>query len=415
MEERIIFHSDLNAFYASVETVLQPAYRGKALAVCGAKEERHGIVLAKTEAAKRMGVKTGMCNDEARCRCPGLIIVPPHFEAYQRFSGAVREIYRRYTNRIEMFGIDECWLDMTQNTRCRRGEDAAVANEIRKAVKRETGLSVSIGVSFNKVFAKLGSDMKKPDAVTVLHREDVASKIWPLPIEALLFVGPATAAQLHDIGVDTIGALASLPPALPGQLLGVNGMTLWHMARGEDRSAVAMDDAITDPKSVGNGMTCKEDLTDTNAVWCVILMLAQEVGRRLRLAKQYAKKVELTVKRSNFSCEQFQTSLSYPTISSRILARAAFALFEKRYDWSMPVRAVTVTATDLCAERQSLQMNLWNDLEHTAMREERLDQTIDTLCTRFGKGSLSYGALLYQQEIPEASFHAMMPGGGVKV
>lgn len=223
--ERTILHSDMNCFYASVEMMLDPSLRGKAVAVCGSTENRHGIVLAKSELAKKAGVKTGMVNWEARQRCPDLIMVKPQYEQYLKYSELARNIYQRYTDQVEPYGMDECWLDVG-GSRSVCGSGMEIAENIRKTVKEELGLTVSIGVSFNKMFAKLGSDMKKPDAITEIRKAEFKKKIWPLPASDLLFVGRATTAKLEQYGITTIGGIANADPQFLKRLLGVNGLGL---------------------------------------------------------------------------------------------------------------------------------------------------------------------------------------------
>ena len=203
LRERTILHSDMNCFYASVEMMLDPSLRGKAVAVCGSTENRHGIVLAKSELAKKAGVKTGMVNWEARQLCPNLIMVKPQYDQYLKYSKLARNIYQRYTDQAEPYGMDECWLDVT-GSRSVCGDGAKIAENIRQTVKEELGLTVSIGVSFNKIFAKLGSDMKKPDAITEITRESFRDKVWPLPASDLLYVGRATTAKFNTYGLSLI-------------------------------------------------------------------------------------------------------------------------------------------------------------------------------------------------------------------
>ena len=222
-ERQTILHSDMNSFYASVEAMLDPSLKGKAIAVCGATEDRHGIVLAKSEKAKKCGVKTGMVNFEARQKCPDLILVPPQYDQYLKYSKLAHEIYYRYTDQVEPFGMDECWLDVSHSV---VGSGLAIAEEIRQAVREELGLTVSIGVSFNKIFAKLGSDMKKPDAITVISPDDFKEKVWPLPASDLLYVGRSTEHKLSGFGIHTIGELAATPPEMLKRWFGVNGMRL---------------------------------------------------------------------------------------------------------------------------------------------------------------------------------------------
>lgn len=207
MTDRTILHCDMNNFYASVECLYNPALRGKPVAVGGDVEARHGIILAKNYEAKKYGVQTGEALWQAKQKCPGLTIVPPSFEKYLRFSRLAREIYGCYTDRIESFGLDECWLDLTGSERL-FGGGKAVADKLRERIKFELGVTISVGVSHNKIFAKLGSDMKKPDATTVITRENYKDVVWPLPVSDLLFVGPATTRKLARYGIHTIGQLA---------------------------------------------------------------------------------------------------------------------------------------------------------------------------------------------------------------
>ncbi|HPY37529.1 MAG TPA: DNA polymerase IV, partial [Clostridia bacterium] len=278
---RAILHSDINSFYASVEIMLNPALKNKAVAVCGSTENRHGIVLAKSELAKRAGVKTGMVNYEARRACPNLIMLPPQYEQYLKYSRLVREIYSRYTDLVEPFGMDECWLDVTGSRIF--GSQGEIAKEILHTVEEELGLTVSIGVSFNKVFAKLGSDMKKPNAITTIMPEDVKQKIWPLPADELIYVGRATKKKLAEYGIYTIGELALAPAALLQRRLGKNGLMLKAFANGEDSSPVMHKEYVSPVKSLGHGITCNADLETFDEVWRVILYLSQDLGHRLRV------------------------------------------------------------------------------------------------------------------------------------
>lgn len=238
MPERVVLHSDLNNCYASIECMLDPSLRGKYVAVCGNTEERHGIVLAKNQLAKQRGVKTGDVIWEAKQKCPELTIVPPHMDQYLKYSKLVREIYLRYSPEVEAFGIDESWIELTGSPLLQRYSGEEVAHQIRRTVKEETGLTVSVGVSFNKIFAKLGSDLKKPDAVTCISRESFKDQIWPLPASDLLYVGRATKAKLDRYGIYTIGQLAGASPDFLTMLLGKNGNMLWRFANGLDTSRV---------------------------------------------------------------------------------------------------------------------------------------------------------------------------------
>ena len=274
--ERAILHSDLNSFYASVEMMLDPSLKGKAVAVCGSTENRHGIVLAKSDLAKKAGVKTGMVNWEAKQLCRDLITVPPQYDQYLKYSKLTRSIYYRYTDLVEPYGMDECWLDVTGSGIM--GTPMEIAEQIRRSVREELGLTVSIGVSFNKIFAKLGSDMKKPDAITVITKDGFRDKVWPLHCSELLYCGPATTRKLENVGIHTIGDIARTDPAFIKRLLGVNGLALWTYAIGEDRSRVMHKDFVSPVKSVGHGITCIADLENEDEVFRVMLELSQDVG-----------------------------------------------------------------------------------------------------------------------------------------
>jgi DNA polymerase-4 len=292
--ERMILHSDMNCFYASVEAMLDPSLRGKAIAVCGSQETRHGIVLAKSQLAKKAGVKTGMAIWQARECCRDLIVVPPQYDQYLKYSRLAHEIYLRYTPLMEPYGMDECWLDLTG---C--GLDPVyVAEEIRATTKSEMGLTVSVGVSFNKIFAKLGSDMKKPDAMTVITQDNFRELVWPLPASDLLYCGPATTKKLANYGIHTIGDIAATSPQFLRNWLGVNGLALWNYAAGTDTSRVMTDGWEAPIKSVGHGVTCVSDLLDDEEVWRVILELSQDVGHRLRINGFLAKGVQITLRDS---------------------------------------------------------------------------------------------------------------------
>lgn len=292
--ERIILHSDLNAFYASVEQMLHPELKGRPVAVCGSVEERHGIVLTKSQQAKEAGVKTGMAIWQAKERCPKLIVVQPHYDQYLKYSEAAHEIYSRYTDKIEPFGIDEVWLDISDGKRAfENGKD--IADEIRETMKSELGLTVSIGVSYNKIFAKLGSDMKKPDGTTVISEERFKEKVWPLPASDLLFVGRATAKRLYSYGITTIGGIAKTDPDYLCSWFGINGVKLWQFANGYDRSRVCNYGYKPLAKSVGHGLTFAADLANNTEVYYALLELAQGIGKKLRATNAAAMVVSICV------------------------------------------------------------------------------------------------------------------------
>ena len=407
--ERAILHSDLNCFYASVEMMLDPSLRGKAVAVCGSTEDRHGIVLAKSEKAKKAGIKTGMVNWEARQLCKDLIVVPPQYDQYLKYSKLTQAIYQRYTDLIEPFGMDECWLDVT-GSRMVCGDAMSIAENIRQSVREELGLTVSIGVSYNKIFAKLGSDMKKPDAITEIRRDTFMEKVWPLHCSEMIYCGRATTAKLAKFGIHTIGDVAQTDPNFLKQLLGVNGVALWRYANGTDSSRVMHRDFVSPVKSVGHGITCVSDLENEEEVWKVILALCQDVGHRLRLHELSARGVQIAVRGNDLFGSQFQCKLPFKTQLPSEIGSAAFHLFQERYRWSSKVRAVTVRAIDLVPQNEADQLTLFVDNEKRN-RREKLEDAIEELRGRFGKHAITYGILMGDLKMPDDGRHSVkMPG-----
>ncbi|MDO4493992.1 MAG: DNA polymerase IV [Clostridia bacterium] len=405
-----ILHIDMNKFYATVEQMLDPSLRGKAIAVCGSTEERHGIVLTASAEAKAMGVRTGMANWEARRECPGLIMVPPQYDQYCKYSKLARGIYARYANDIEPFGMDECWVDISPI--CRDFNEAEeTAHEIRRAVKAELGLTVSIGVSFSKVLAKLGSDMKKPDAVTLLAPENWKERVFPLPVSDLLYCGPATTRKLNARAVFTIGDLAESPVEWVRMVLGKNGVALWQSANGLDRAPVQPADYRREVKSVSHGITCSRDLMTEERVWKVLLELSQEVGHQLRGHGLAARGVRIYIRESDIGYGLMkQTRVQYPTQSPAEIAQAARSLFIENYAWRNPVRAVCVATFDLVPENTALQTTLFDDgTKH--VRQRLLDDCVDGIRGRFGKHAIVPAQLLGDLYMPDDGRHSVkMPG-----
>lgn len=407
--ERTILHSDMNCFYASVEMMLDPSLRGKPVAVCGSTENRHGIVLAKSELAKKAGVKTGMVNWEARQLCPGLIMVKPQYDQYLKYSELARNIYQRYTDQVEPYGMDECWLDVTGSYRvC--GDGMKIAESIRQEIKEELGLTVSIGVSYNKIFAKLGSDMKKPDAVTEIPKDSFQEKVWPLPASDLLFVGRATAAKFNKYGIHTIGDIAATDPEFLRRLLGVNGLQLWKYAAGKDDTPVMHKDFVSPIKSVGHGITCTADLENEDEVWKVMLELSQDIGHRLRIHKLKASGIQISVRSNDLGFRQYQAPLSLSTQSPSAIAHKAIQIFHDNYRWTMPVRAVTVRAINLRPKDDPEQINLFTDMRRVE-KAEKLDDCIEEIRRRFGKRAVFQACLLGDLKMPIDNRHLVqMPG-----
>lgn len=389
---RTILHSDLNNFYASVEMLLNPDLRGKAIAVCRTSDERHGVVLAKSELAKKAGVRTAMVAWEAKRLCPELIFVPPHHEEYHKYSHMVHEIYWRYTDLVEPYGLDECFLDVTES-RLLLGDGMQIAEDIRNTIKQELGLTVSIGVSFNKAFAKLGSDMKKPDAVTRITPENFQQLVWPLPASELLYVGKRTGTRLKSLQIQTIGELAAASPEFLEQELGSAGRLLHRYACGEDDAPVLHKDARPPSKSTGHGHTFSADLTTEAQVSKAILSLSVSVARELRKENQSAGGVQLAIRDSKLVTRQFQTQLEFPTQDYLILSRVAQQLFQKHYRWAQNVRSVTVRAIQLTDAIDAQPINFFADTKKIEQRD-RLERAADQLEKRFGNAVLTPAALL---------------------
>ena len=406
--DRVILHSDMNAFYASVEMMLNPALKGNPIAVCGSTEERHGIVLAKSELAKKAGVKTGMVNWEARQLCPGLIVVPPQYDQYLKYSKLAHQIYNRYTDLVEPFGMDECWLDVSGSGIYGTGME--IAEAIRQTTKDELGLTVSIGVSFNKIFAKLGSDMKKPDAITEINRDDFRERIWPLDAAELLYVGRATETKLSRYGIHTIGDVAKSKPETLHHLLGINGIKLWRYANGTDASRVMHKDFVSPVKSIGHGITCTADLQTPEEVFRVMLELSQDVGHRLRVHELMACGVQIFIRANDLYGSQYQCKLPFRTQLPNEIASAGFHLFMERYRWDKPVRAVTIRGIDLVSQKEAEQLSLFVDHQK---RDRRicLEDAIEDIRRRFGKHSISYACLMGDLKIPDDGRQSViMPG-----
>lgn len=399
----------MNNFYASVECMLDPTLKNHPVAVCGAVEERHGIVLAKNYAAKAFDVKTGDAVWQAKQKCPNLVVVPPHYEEYIKYSKLARDVYERYTDQVEPYGMDECWLDIS-GTEALFGSPLKIAEEIKETIKFELGLTISVGVSFNKVFAKLGSDMKKPDAVTVIEKDTFREKIWGLPAADLLGVGRKTQKVLNSYAIRTIGDLANTDPKFLKYNLGKNGVALWHFANGEDFSSVHKKDFVSPVKSVGHGITTVADLTNIEQVWAVFLELSQEIGHRLKTHKKSALGIAIHIRDNNLFSRQWQKKIDMPTQSPLIIAREAIELFKKRYDWNNPIRSVTIQTINLVEQDAPFQTSLFTDLQKIE-KLEKLDLCIEEIRKRFGKNSIRNAVLLNDLFLPPEKAKITMPTG----
>lgn len=380
--ERTILHCDLNNFYASVACLYNPAIRGCPVAVCGSQDLRHGIVLAKNYIAKKFKVITGEPIWQAKQKCPNLVVVNPNYSLYLRFSKEAREIYSRYTNLIESFGIDECWLDITESTKL-YGSGEKIANEIKETIKDELGITASIGVSFNKIFAKLGSDLKKPDAVTVISKENYKELVWNLPVGDLLYVGRSTNRKLNNVGIMTIGDLAAVSPAFLRSLLGKWGEMLWTFSNGMDDCEVTAVDFQSTVKGIGNSMTTARDLINNDDVKLTFYVLAESVAERLRKHNFMAKTIQIYIRDNELGSFERQAKLQNPSFISGEIAAKALDIFNKNWAWQKPIRSLGIRTTDLITADTHIQLCLFED-QNRRFKQEALEQSIDELRKRFG-------------------------------
>ena len=404
MPDRDVLHSDINCCYAQIECQARPELRGKPVVVGGDEEARHGIVLAKNLIAKRAGVKTAMALWEARKACPGLVVVPPDYRLYMDVSRRAREIYYDYTDRVEPFGPDEAWLDVTGTRRCLGLSPAEIAREVSERMVAELGISVSVGVSWNKIFAKFGSDYKKPDAVTVITRENYREVVWQAPVRDLLYVGPATERKLHSSGIDTIGQLACASDELLRNRLGKMGFVLRGFARGQDATEVKpydrdAADVMREIKSYGNGLTAPRDICDPQSAKAYVWMLAESVAQRMREGRARARTVSVGARAADDLCTRSrQCKLPVATDVTLEVARAAWGLLRELepLDASHPLRGIHVRASDLEPADADLQASLFDPLpRRTEMRE--LDASVDDLRRRYGNKCVVWGAQLVDE------------------
>ncbi len=389
--ERTVLHSDLNNFFASVECFLNPSLRGHPVAVAGNPELRHGIVLAKNYEAKKFGVQTGEALWIARQKCPDIIFVPPHYDKYIEYSEAVRKIYGDYTDRVESYGLDECWLDVTGSRRL-FGSGITIANDIRKRVKRELGVTVSVGVSYNKVFAKLGSDMKKPDATTVIDSEHFREQIWHLPASDLLYIGRSSYAKLSRFGIKTIGDLARADTRLLSSLLGKNGLMLHSFANGQDCSPVGIMGIESPIKSISCGNTASRDITTDDDLKIMLITLSEKVSERLRAGGFLCKTVQLQVRTHDLASYVRQIKLPYPCRTAREIYEAAYFLFQANHPRGTASRSISVSACDLIGD-DGEQFSFDPDIERI-QRRENLEAARDSLCQKYGNGIVTRGLLM---------------------
>ncbi len=382
--DRTILHCDCNGFYASVECVLNPSLKSVPMAVGGNRENRHGIILAKNEPAKAFGISTAETIGSALKKCPDLVIVPPHHDIYEEFSERVNKIYQDYTDLVEKFGIDESWLDVTGSLKL-FGSGTQIADILRKRIKEEIGITISVGVSFNKIFSKLGGDLKKPDATTEISRENYKEKIFNLPADMLLYVGKSTCFGLKAMGINTIGDIANSNKELLIDRFGKHGALLHDYANGLSDSPVSSYLEERQVKSVGNGLTFPKDLETEDEIRTAIYYLTETVAERLRLKNLKCTTVQLTIRDSDFDTITRQKGVT-PTNSVHNIANECISLFYSGRKNKKPVRMLTVTASSLINEDFDYQISLFDSA--ATEKHEKVDKAMDLIKRRYGKNSV---------------------------
>ena len=405
---RTILHSDMNNCYASIERKLDPSLVGKRLVVCGSVEDRHSIVLAKSYEAKAFGVKTGDSLFEAKMKCPGLVAVKPHYDEYFKFSKLAHKIYYSYTNQVEPFGLDECWLDVTGSEKL-FGSGETIAHEIKERIKKELGITVSIGVSYNKIFAKLGSDLKKPDAVTVIAKDDFKEIVWPLSTDAIIGIGSKTKKKLMYMNINTLGELAKADVNLLKRKLGIRGLYLWQYANGYDNSEVCDYYHRDKIKSISRGVTTKADLNSYDEVKKIFEELAIEVSKKLIEEDLKAGGVRITIRDKNLDYVSFQKVFTETSISALRLNDKAMELFKERYDFKEAIRSLTISAINLTRNTKTEQLSLFAPKK--VIKDDRLEKIFNEIREKFGSDKIGYLGLELNSKMPEKPSVVTLPSG----
>ena len=391
--DRVILHCDMNSFYASVELLDHPELRDVPVAVSGSADTRHGIILAKNQPAKKYGVKTAETIWQAKRKCPGLVLLPSHHEKYKEYNKKINKIFLDYTDMVEPFSIDESWLDVTGSLRL-FGSGRKIADTIRERVKKELGLTLSAGVSFNKIFAKMGSEYKKPDATTEITRENYKELLWPRPVSELFFCGWSTAEKLAEMGIPTIGDLAEADPAMLERALGKQGPVLRAYARGEDESPVRLYDQKEKIKSVGNGTTFSRDITSEEDILTALTDLSDTVAGRLRKYQLKAFGVKVDIKDTKLKVTSHQKQLISPTNLADEIRKESLDIVKSVWPEGKPIRMLTVTAINLVNEDEGEQLSLFARESMSHDKSETVERAMDEIRRKFGSGSIKFGGVI---------------------
>ncbi len=412
--DRVILHCDMNGFFASVELLSHPELQGRPMAVCGSPDKRHGIILAKNELAKRAGVVTAETVWQALKKCPDLQFVPPHMSKYKHYSRLINEIYQRFTDMVEPFSIDESWLDVTASQSL-FGNGKEIADTIRETVKNELGLTLSAGVSFNKIFAKMGSEYKKPDATTIITRENYREILWPLPAGEMFFVGKATAQKLSSAGINTIGDIAMANPDVLEVMLGKQGRQLWKYTNGLDTSPVTRVGNAERIKSVGNGVTFTRDLITEDDIITAVTSLSDTVAGRLRKYGMRAYGVKVDIKDPYFKVISRQKQLFTPTNLASEISKNAIDIIHASWKKGSPIRMLTITGINLTDEFFNEQLSLFEGDGISRKKGEQIERTMDEVRRKYGNSSIGFATVIdndigafvrgYTEEESEAEDH----------
>ena len=412
--DRVILHCDMNGFFASVELLSHPELQGRPMAVCGSPDKRHGIILAKNELAKRAGVVTAETVWQALKKCPDLQFVPPHMSKYKHYSRLINEIYQRFTDMVEPFSIDESWLDVTASQSL-FGNGKEIADTIRETVKNELGLTLSAGVSFNKIFAKMGSEYKKPDATTIITRENYREILWPLPAGEMFFVGKATAQKLSSAGINTIGDIAMANPDVLEGMLGKQGRQLWKYTNGLDTSPVTRVGNAERIKSVGNGVTFTRDLITEDDIITAVTSLSDTVAGRLRKYGMRAYGVKVDIKDPYFKVISRQKQLFTPTNLASEISKNAIDIIHASWKKGSPIRMLTITGINLTDEFFNEQLSLFEGDGIRRKKGDQIERTMDEVRRKYGNSSIGFATVIdndigafvrgYTEEESEAEDH----------
>jgi len=392
--DRQIVLSDLNACYASIEIARNPDLRGKPVAVCGSVEHRHGIVLAKSDLAKKAGIKTGMVRWQAMILCPNLVTVPPNIDLYRRVTNRVREIYSDYSDLRDDFSIDESWIDLTGT--CRSGREASLAFEIKERLKAETGLTASMGLSWNRIFAKIGSDIAGPDSVTEITRDNMKNVVWPLPAETLMGIGRATKRKLNDMGIETIGELAAANPDFLKRRFGKVGTVLYAFANGIDNTPIKMQGMGPPIKSIGNSTTTMRDMVCDEDVRIVLMTLAESIGMRLREERFKGYVVEISLRTPDLQWLIHQRKIKRPTDITRDILEVGFELFKEAR--MLPLRSIGLRVATLVSADEPEQMSLFEN-EKKYDNQRAIDRAIDSIREEYGYHSIKRGLTAIDEQL----------------